>query len=63
MLIGEIYVEDLRTGDYKWIEKNTNQWYNLNTDATEVEVEWNQTNDSIIENELKKGSVRVIKVD
>lgn len=54
MLIGEIYVEDLRTGDYKWIEKNTNQWYNLNTDATEVEVEWNQTNDSIIENELKK---------
>ena len=53
MSIGEIYVENLRTGDYKWIEKNTNQWYNLNTDATEVEVEWNKTNDSIIENELK----------
>ena len=63
MSIGEIYVENLRTGDYKWIEKNTNQWYNLNTDATEVEVEWNKTNDSIIENELKKGSVRIIKVD
>ena len=63
MSIGEIYVENLRTGDYKWIEKNTNQWYNLNTDTTEVEVEWNKTNDSIIENELKKGSVRVIKVD
>ena len=63
MLIGEIYVESLRTGDYKWIEKNTNKWYNLQTDPIEVEVEWNKTNTSVVQNELKKGSIRVIKVD
>ena len=63
MLIGEIYVENLRTGDYKWIEKNTNKWYNLQTDPIEVEVEWNKTNTSVVQNELKKGSIRVIKVD
>ena len=63
MSIGEIYVENLRTGDYKWIEKNTNKWYNLQTDPIEVEVEWNKTNTSVVQNELKKGSIRVIKVD
>ena len=59
---GEIYVENLRTGDYKWIEKTTNKWYNLAGD-TEITVEWDTTKESIIENELKKGQIRVIKVD
>ena len=59
---GEIYVEDLRTGDYKWIEKTTNKWYNLAGD-TEIKVEWDKTKESVIENELKKGQIRVIKVD
>ena len=45
------------------MKKILGKWYNLNTEPTEVEVEWNKTNDSIIQNELKKGSVRVIKVD
>ena len=26
---GEIHVKDLRTGNYTWIEKETNKWYNL----------------------------------
>lgn len=59
---GEIYIENLRTGDYSLIEKNTGKWYNLAED-TEVKVEWNETTETTIENELKKGRVKVIKVD
>lgn len=59
---GEIEVKDLRVGNYKWIEKITNKWYNLAED-TNVEVEWNKNNPVTIENELKKGSVKIIKVD
>lgn len=54
---GEIKVEGLRTGNYKWIEKTTNKYYNLGED-TEVKVEWEKTNESLIENELKKGQKR-----
>lgn len=59
---GEIKVENLRTGNYKWIEKTTNKYYNLGEDR-EVKVEWEKTNESLIENELKKGQIRVIKID
>lgn len=59
---GEIYIENLRTGDYSLIEKNTGKWYNLAED-TEIKVEWNETTETTIENELKKGRVKVIKVD
>ena len=59
---GEISIENLRTGNYKLIEKNTGKWYNLAEDTT-VEVKWNTTEENTIENELKKGQVKVIKVD
>ena len=59
---GEIYIENLRIGDYSLIEKNTGKWYNLAED-TEIKVEWNETTETTIENELKKGRVKVIKVD
>lgn len=59
---GELKIENLRTGNYKLIEKTTGKWYNLATD-TEINVFWNETTNTIIENELKKGQVRVIKVD
>ena len=59
---GEISIKDLRTGNYKLIEKNTGKWYNLAEDTT-VEVKWNTTEENTIENELKKGQVKVIKVD
>lgn len=59
---GEIKIENLRVGGYKLIEKLTNKWYNLAED-TKVEVEWDKTVDTTIENELKKGQVKVIKVD
>lgn len=60
--IGEIHVKDLRTGNYKWIEKETNKWYNLAEDTT-TEVVWDKDTANTIENELKKGQIRVIKVD
>ena len=59
---GEISIKDLRTGNYKLIEKNTGKWYNLAEDTT-VEVKWNTTEENTIENELKKGQVKVIKID
>ena len=62
MWIGEIYIEGLRIGNYSLIEKNTGKWYNLAED-TEVKIEWNETTETTIENELKKGRVKVIKVD
>ena len=61
---GEITIENLRIGEYKLIEKETNKWYNLSENVeVGVEVKWNETTETIIENELKKGQVRVIKVD
>ncbi|MBR0490747.1 MAG: Cys-Gln thioester bond-forming surface protein [Clostridia bacterium] len=59
---GEIEIKNLRTGNYRLIEKNTNKWYNL-SDETPIEVKWNKTEEKTIENELKKGKVKVIKVD
>lgn len=59
---GEIHVKDLRTGNYKWQEKETNKWYNLAEDTT-TEVVWDKDTANTIENELKKGQIRVIKVD
>lgn len=59
---GELKIEHLRTGNYKLIESKTNQWYNLAED-TEIEVKWDEVTTKDIENELKKGQVKVIKVD
>lgn len=59
---GEFQVNDLRIGEYKLIEKNTGKWYNLAADKT-VEVKWDTTEENIVENELKKGQIRIIKVD
>lgn len=59
---GELEVKDLRIGDYSIIEKKTNKWYNL-ADDVDIEVEWNLTKEIQIENELKKGAIKIIKVD
>lgn len=60
---GEIHIKDLRTGNWALIEKNTNKWYNLNEDPVEIEIKWNESTSTTIENELKKSQVKVIKVD
>ena len=59
---GEILIENLRIGNYSLIEKSTNKWYNL-AENTDVKVEWNTTTNTTIENELKKGQVKITKVD
>lgn len=59
---GEIVVNDLREADYVWIEKVTNQWYNL-TERTEVAVIGDQTVETMIINNLKKGRIKIVKVD
>ena len=59
---GEIEVKNLRVGNYTWIEKITNKFYSLAKD-TQVEVEWKNTTETTVENELKKGQVKIIKVD
>ncbi len=59
---GEIEIKKLRIGEYSLYETNTNKWYNL-SENTDVKVEWNSTKELKIENELKKGNVKIIKVD
>ena len=59
---GEIFIENLRTGKWALIEEETNKWYNL-ADSVDIKVEWNETTDTIIENELKKSQVKIVKVD
>lgn len=59
---GELEIQNIRTGNYKLIETKTNKWYNLVGD-TQIKVEWDKETTKTIENELKKGQVKVIKVD
>lgn len=60
---GEISIKNLRTGKWALIEEETNKWYNLLDGQVEIKVEWNETTNTTIENELKKSQVKVIKVD
>lgn len=59
---GILTIKNLRVAKYSLIEKKTNKWYNL-TDDTDLKVEWNETTNVTVENELKKGQIKVIKVD
>lgn len=59
---GEISINNLRTGIYKLKEKTTNKWYNLIEDQ-QIEIEADKEYIANIQNELKKGQVKVIKVD
>lgn len=60
---GEIHIEGLRTGEWALIEQNTNKWYNLNDDPVDIEIKWNETTNTTVENELKKSQIKVTKVD
>ena len=59
---GEINIENLAIGEYKLIEKESNKWYNL-ADEIKIKVKYNETVETTIVNELKKGQIKVIKVD
>ena len=59
---GKIEIKDLKTGNYRLKEISTNEWYNLSED-TDLQIKWNETTETTIEDELKKGQIRIIKVD
>ena len=59
---GEICLENLRIGKYSLIEKNTGIWYEL-TEDIDVEIITDNTVELTIPNELKKGRIKVVKVD
>ena len=59
---GKIEIKDLRTGNYMLKEISTNKWYNLAEDI-ELEVKWNETIETKVEDELKKSQIKIIKVD
>ena len=59
---GKIQINDLRLGTYKLIETSTGKWYEL-ADDVDININWNQTTEITVENELKKGQVKIIKVD
>ena len=62
---GEIYIENLNTGNYVLKETSTNRWYYL-SDNTSIEVKWSKEfgdTNVTIENEKKKGIIKVIKTD
>ena len=56
---GEINVENLPIGEYKVIEKASKKWYNL-ADEIKLKVKFNETAETTIVNELKKGQIKVI---
>ena len=59
---GQIYIEDINTGNYTLQETKTKKEYNLCIDEN-ITVNWNKTTDIVIENEKKKGEIEVIKTD
>ncbi len=62
---GELFIENLNTGNYMLKETSTNRWYYLKDD-TKIEVKWYEeygNTNVTIENEKKKGIIRIIKRD
>ena len=59
---GEINIENLRTGKYQLRETKTNDFYKL-AEPVDFEVKDKEITNVVVENEKKKGQVKVIKVD
>lgn len=59
---GKIEIKDLRIGNYKLKEISTNEWYNL-AENQNLQIKWNETTKTQVEDELKKGQIKVTKVD
>lgn len=59
---GEINVNNIRTGNYTLTEKNTDKWYNP-IENKQIEIKANNTTEIKVQNELKKGNVKIEKVD
>ena len=59
---GEAYIENVNTGTYTLRETKTKREYNL-CENTNIVVEWNTIADIVIENEKKKGQIKIVKQD
>lgn len=59
---GEAYIENINIGNYVLRETKTKKEYNLCIDE-DITVKWNETSEIVIENEKKKGQIKVIKED
>ena len=59
---GKIEIKDLRIGNYKLKEISTNKWYNL-AENQDLQINWDETTKTIVEDELKRGQIRIIKID
>lgn len=59
---GEAIVENINIGNYTLKETKTKNEYNLSID-NDVVVKWNETSEVVVENEKKKGKIKIIKVD
>ena len=60
---GKIIIENQKPGLYIIKEIETNSKYNLLKDEMKVQLRYNETKEITIENELKKGNIKVVKVD
>lgn len=59
---GDLTIENLRTGKYTLSETVTNEWYYSINDI-DFEISKDKTKEILLENELKKGSIKIIKID
>lgn len=59
---GKVEVENLNTGTYKLRETKTKKEYNLAVDK-DLTITWKETSEVKVENEKKKGQIKIIKVD
>lgn len=59
---GEITINNLRYGNYRLREVSTNEWYSLSED-TSFTIDKTEILNLTIENKLKSGAIKVIKVD
>lgn len=59
---GEITINNLRYGSYRLKEVSTNEWYSLSED-TYFTIDKTEILNLTVENKLKSGAIKVIKVD
>lgn len=59
---GEAIIKNINIGTYTLKETKTKKEYNLCIDE-DIVVKWNETSNVVIENEKKKGQIKVIKED
>lgn len=60
---GVIYIENLHQGEIIVKELENNKFYNISKDEYIIELNYNESKNIVIENEIKKGNIKIIKVD